>query len=96
MVDLSSGVARKALVSLAIEKALLEIGNAALEEVGNSLYSKYRCYFIDCLEHPEYLKDVLNQIFGLSHDSIIQSIEKNLGDLAHQKPITEFLVAISM
>ena len=94
MVDISSHDARKALVSLAIEKSLLEVGNATLIEVGNILYSKYQCYFIDCLEHPEYLKDVLNQIFGPSHHSIIQSIEKNLGEFAHQEPITEFLIAI--
>jgi phage regulator Rha-like protein len=50
---------------------------------------------MDCLEHPEYLKDVLNQVFGRSHDSIIKSIEKNLAEFANQRPIAEFLAAMS-
>lgn len=94
MAPLSSGDAQKALVSLAIEKALLEIGNAALEEVGNRLYAKYKCYFIDCLEHPDYLKDTLDEMFGLCHDSIIQSIERYLAEFVHEKPITKFLAVI--
>ncbi len=85
---------QKALVSLSIERTLRAISNATCEEVGNRLYAKYKCYFVDCLEHPEYLKDILDQIFGPSHESIIQSIERFLGELADKKPIAEFLAVI--
>lgn len=90
LADIESGDVRKALISLAIENALLEVSNATLEEVGNRLYAKYHSYFMDCLEHPEYLNDILNQVFGPSHESIIKSIKKNLDAFADQKPIQNF------
>ena len=94
MADVESGDIRKALVSLAIESALLEVSSATLEEVGNRLYAKHHSYFMDCLEHPEYLNDILSQMFGPSHESIIQSIKKSLEAFIDQKPIAEFLTSI--
>ncbi len=87
--------AKKALVSLAVEQTLLKIGRPILEKTGNRLYAKYKCYFSDCLDHPEYLADVLREIFGNAHTSIVTEIKKDLIKFENQKQITNFLTVIS-
>jgi hypothetical protein len=84
-----------ALVSVTIGQSLYEISEAAHDDVGNALYKKYKCYFHDCLEHPEYLVDVLKQVFGDGYLSIIISINKKLEEFSYQKPIKEFLLGIN-
>lgn len=84
-----------ALVSLAIERSLSEISDAICEDVGNNLYKKYKCYFYNCLEHPDYLIDVLKQVFGDGYISIVISINKRLEEFSYQKPIKEFLLGIN-
>jgi hypothetical protein len=88
-------VAQKALISFVVERVLLDVGNLALDEVGNRLYEKHQCYFSDCLEHPQYLKDVLQEIFGDSYKSITDKIQQKLVELNDQKPIAAFLSVIS-
>ena len=95
MVDVTNGEVKRAIVALAIEQALLNIGKVTLEEVGKTLYSKYQAYFPDCYEHPEFLNSVLKDLYGKSFTTIVDSIRKQLGELASQKPIAEFLVKIS-
>lgn len=83
-----------ALVSIAIGQSLQEISQAVYDEVGNALYKKYKCYFHNCLEHPEYLRDTLEQIFGDGYISIVNNINKKLQEVSDQKPIKEFLLEI--
>lgn len=83
-----------ALVSLAIERTLLDISEAVLEDTGKQLYKKYNCYFYNCLEHPEYLVDVLQNKFGDSHLSIILSINKKLEEFDYKEQIKNFLTEI--
>lgn len=82
------------IVSLAIEKALLEFGSAALEQVTNKL-SDYHCEISDCFEKPEYLKKVLKDIYGNSYTVILESIKKYLEKFDYQISIQAFLKAIS-
>lgn len=84
-----------ALVSVTIGQSLYEISEAVHDDVGNALYKKYKCYFHDCLEHPDYLVDVLKQVFGDGYLSIIISINKKLEEFSYQKPIKEFLLGIN-
>ena len=95
MVDVKNEEVKRALVSLAIEKALLDIGKATFEEVGKMLYSRYQAYLPDCYEHPEFLNAVLKELYGKSFTTIVDSIRKHLDEFASQKPIAEFLVKIS-
>lgn len=95
MVDVTNGEVKKALVSLAIEKTLLDIGKATYDEVGKMLYSRYQAYFPDCYEHPEFLNAVLKELYGKSFTTIVDSIRKQLGEFASQKPIETFLAKIS-
>ena len=83
-----------ALVSIAIGQSLQEISQAVHDQVGNALYKKYKCYFHNCLEHPDYLIDILEQIFGDGYISIVNNINKRLEEFSYQKPIKEFLLEI--
>ncbi|HSD05190.1 MAG TPA: hypothetical protein VLB45_05495 [Nitrosopumilaceae archaeon] len=93
--DATNGEIKKALVSLAVESTLLDMGRPVLEEVERSLYQNYRCYIPDCYEHPEYLKNVLHDLYGASHSNIVKIIQKSLEEFSYQKPIENFLKIIS-
>lgn len=87
--------AKKALVSFTITETLLEISPTATNEAGDRLYAKYGCYFSDCLEHPEYLKDILYEIFGEGSSSVIKIIRSKLEKLEDQQPISNFLSVLA-
>ena len=88
-------VVRKALVSLAVEKALYEIGKPVYEKIIEALYKEYHCYLPDCYEHPEYLNDILKKLYGNAHDVVVKSIKKELDTFSNHKPIARFLSVIS-
>lgn len=90
-----SNQAKKALVSLAIEIVLLEIGKPTYDEVIHKLFQVYKCYIPDCYEHPEYLKTILQDLYGSSSISIIESIKKQLEEFENQKGVDVFIAGIS-
>ena len=59
---------RKALITLAIEDALIEISQKVFEKVANQLKKDYNCYIPDCYSHPEYLQDVLKKLYNEYYD----------------------------
>lgn len=83
-----------ALVSVTISQSLYEISEAVHDDVGNALYKKYNAYFDNCLEHPEYLIDILQNIFGDGYISIVNNINKRLEEFSYQKPINKFLLEL--
>jgi hypothetical protein len=93
--DVTNGQIKRALVTISIERVLLEMGKPVFDEVVHALHDKYNCYVPDCFDHPEYLKEVLEELYGNSYKNIIKSIHKHLDEFANQKPIEEFLKAIS-
>ena len=93
--NVDSDHARKALVAVVVEKALLKIGKDTLDQVSNSLYEKHRCYLGDCYEHPEYLTAELKDLFGKSHIVVVESIKNELVGFVEHKPIEKFLKVIS-
>ena len=84
----------KALVVYAIERTFLEMGEATLDEVKELLSKEYHCGISDCYEHPEYLKSILDDIFGKSSIVITELIKKRLAGSASREPVIEFLKAI--
>jgi CheY-like chemotaxis protein len=86
--------AKAALVSYVIEQSLLKVSTVAVQEVGDRLFERYGCYFSDCLEHPEYLKSILYEIFGNGAATITDTIKESLADFEEQKPIAVFLSVI--
>jgi len=93
--DASGIQAKKALVALSIETVLLKMGKQVFDEVNSRLYENYCCYIPDCFENPEYLKRVLQDLYGKSSATIIQSIKKELEEFAEQKVIDVFVTVIS-
>ena len=94
MLEATDTQIKKALVTISVEQALLEMGTPVLDEVTRALYSNYNCYIPDCLDHPDYLKSVLKDLYGNGYSNIVSSIHKHLDEFATQKPIEEFLIAI--
>ena len=86
---------RKALVTLSIEKSLLSIGKPVYDELVHALKKEYDCYLPDCYEHPEYLKKILQDLFGRSSDTMIKSIKNQLEEFAEQNGIKTFIEVLS-
>jgi len=84
----------KSLVTASVEKALLEIGNFELDSVVYRLKENYNCEISDCLDHPEYLKQILCELFGNSHEVIIKSIQESFQKTNMEKPLVDFLDVI--
>jgi len=84
----------KSLLSLAIEKTLLQIGKPEYERVLNRLKEDHKCSLADCYDNPEYLKRVLNDLFGKSYDCVLESIKENLGELKSEESIQKFLAVM--
>ena len=66
----------KALVGLAVEKALLEMGKPELEQVIERLSEKYHCQIFDCYENPQYLNQILKDLYGNSYKAVVEKIQK--------------------
>ena len=84
-------VVQKAIVTVAIEKVLLDIGKPTYDKVLRALYTEYHSYLPDCYDHPEYLADVLRQTYGRSYKSIIKNIERELIEFSYKHKIQNFL-----
>ena len=86
---------RKALVSVTVEKAILDVGNDGYYKVMEELNNRYHCYLPDCYEHPEYLSESLKKLYGKAHSIIIKSIIKDLEEFSYCEPIARFLKGIN-
>lgn len=85
----------KALVAMTVEQSLLEIGKPVFDEVTRVLYKDYKCYISDCYEHPEYLKNVLQTLYGPSHLVMVESIRQRLEEFTDKRSIENFVKVIS-
>ncbi|WP_157832465.1 hypothetical protein [Candidatus Nitrosotenuis chungbukensis] len=54
----------------------------------------YDCKIADCFEHPEYLKNVLKDVYENSYGGILDDLETELGEIASEKEIKSFLNAL--
>lgn len=84
----------KDLIHVIIETSLLKIGVEALEEVSGTLQEKYGCYIGDCLHHPEYLKEVLESIYGNAHYEIVDAIIKEINKNSLDEKLSEFTTSL--
>jgi hypothetical protein len=78
------------LVHLVVEKTLIKVSGATCDLVGATLQQKYGCYFDGCLEHPEYLLDVLGAIYGTSAKTVVQSILDEVNALSMTPKLEQF------
>ena len=79
------------LITLSVEHALLKMGNPELELVKSRLKKEYNCEISDSLKHPEYLKKILNELFGNAYQDILKTINERLQKTSMDKPIIQFL-----
>ena len=85
----------KSLVSLSVEKTLLEIGKPEYEKVVNKLREDHKCSLHDCFDNPEYLKRVLCDLFGKSYDCILECIKENLAKFKSEELVQKFLTVMT-
>ena len=87
---------RKALVTLTIEQALVEIGGTGLlNDVLRILYEKCHCYLPDCFDHPENFRKVWNELDEGTCNLMVKLVKKNLKEFTHHKSIGQFLAGIT-
>lgn len=84
----------KVLVGLAIEHTLLQIGKPTFDKVEEQFQKKYQQALIDCYDYPQYLNEILREVFGKSHSDVIKSIEEFLEEFKHDHPIEIFIEKI--
>lgn len=82
----------KALVSLAMEQSLIQVGGSiVLDVVSDKIFEKYQCHIPDCYEHPEYLNSVLVNMPISTHHTIVKLIRNQLEEFSYKKEIQYFL-----
>jgi hypothetical protein len=87
---------KKDLVSLAIERTLLKKGGISLlDDVNYGLYKKFDSTVAKCHEHPEYLKKILHEIFGVDYEKITNSIVQELISFNYDDKVMRFIETVS-
>lgn len=86
---------RQGLVSVIIEKILLDIGSGAYCTIKDELKIRYQCHLTDCYVHPEYLTSILQDLYGDASMQIVRLINKKLDEFSYQKPIAKFMELLS-
>lgn len=82
------------LVLSIVELELFRKGSSTYDKVLCDLRNEYNCNIVDCYAHPEYLRAVLEKIFGDSYSSIIEPINKNLRRSTRNQTIDRFLMVM--
>lgn len=85
---------KRDLITVAVEYALLQMGPPELEKVETRLQNDYNCKIGDCLEHPEYLKRILCDLFGNCYQDILDSIEQVIKDANIDNQVDEFVMVL--
>jgi len=94
-VDATDAQIKKALIAITIERVLLKMGKPVLDAFTKKLYKNYNCYVPDCSDHPEYLIQVLKEMYGNSYKTIVSPMIDDLKEFSHQKFISNFIKIIS-
>ena len=95
MLDATDMEIKRSLLTISVRQSLLEIGKPVLDEVERALYSNYKCYIPDCIDNPEYLKQILQDLYGNASLNVIESIHKHLDEYDSIQSIKEFLTVIT-
>ncbi len=95
MLMLAKDQMKVALVTYAVEQSLLEKGGSeTLQSVISILEKKYNAKIEDCYEHPDYLHDVIEELYSDSAKEIAKSIKSKLEEFEYQDPIAHFMKEI--
>lgn len=80
---------KTALVA-SLEIVLMSLGNTKYHLMTAKLNSSYDVTLRGCYEHPEYLKDVLKEVYPENYDYIISEVKARLDDLVNQPELMQF------
>ena len=80
-------------LALAIDVALMRRGGDRYYHFVFNLRNSYDCEIIDCYDKPQYLKNVLKEVYGNEYDSIVEDIKLELGDSVGEE-IAAFLAIL--
>lgn len=86
---------RRTVAALAINKSLQDIEWSSYEAVCSKLKQYYGCNISACFDHPQYLRKVLDELFGDRSSEIIKSIHHNLGEEVNHISTERFLDVLS-
>ena len=87
---------KKALVIVAIEGTLLKTGGVPLlDEINSRLFQKFNSSIADSYEHPEYLKKILQEIFGEAHLEIAKKIVEELSSFDYDEKVMQFIEKVN-
>lgn len=86
---------QQGLVILAIEKNLLDFNYTFYEKVLQDLERKYNACLVDCFSHPEYLREIVADIYGKSYYNIMERITSMLSEFSYHRPIERFIISIN-
>ena len=86
---------KKTLVTLALKNTLLELGVQEFDKVISLLRKDFNSSLEDCYENPEYLKQILKDLFGDSYPDILSSLSENMKEISSQQDIKDFLQVLS-
>ncbi len=84
----------KAIVTLSIEKALIDTGKSVYKVVLERLEND-KTTIPDFYENPSYLKKLLNELFASKSEEIIKSIKNYLYEFSDQVRIRYFINSIN-
>lgn len=87
---------KRILVGLAIENSLLNMGHSIFDKVTTKLRQEYNASVFDCLENPNYLKQIMQTNFDKNvQDVLYKSIKTVLGEFAYYDSIRQFLADLN-
>ena len=91
----SEELMKKTMVTLALKNTLLELGVQEYDKVMSLLQKDYNSTLEDCYENPEFLKQILKDLFGDSYEDILSALNENMKEISSQKEIKDFLQVLS-
>lgn len=86
---------KKTMVTLALKNTLLELGIQDYDKVVSLLQKDYKCTLDECFENPEYLRNILKDLYGNSYPDILNSISENMKDISSQATVKDFLQVLN-
>ena len=79
------------LISITIEKILIDFCEATYLKVVATLAKDYHSTFYDFYENPEFLTRILKDLYGESHTAILDKIKTDLQRYVVDKEISDFI-----
>ena len=86
---------KKTIVTLAMKNTFLELGLEEYDKIVLMLQKDHNCSLEDCYDHPEALKQVLEDLLGDSYNDVMSSLKENIKNISSHKSTENFLDSLS-